>query len=89
MMAIAQACADRVTVPTTAACCGMAGDAGMRMPDVVTAALRHERAEILAATDVEAWYSVNTTCEIALEEQTGRSVRTLLALVEEHTRPVA
>ena len=89
MMAIAEACADRVTVPTTAGCCGMAGDAGMRMPDVVTAALRHERAEILAATDVEAWYSVNTTCEIALEEQTGRSVQSLLALVEAQTRPLS
>lgn len=86
MIAIAKACADDVVVPPSAACCGMAGDAGMRMPELVTAALRREASEVRGADGVEAWYAVNTTCEIALTEHFGQPVRSLLQLVEESTR---
>lgn len=86
MIGVASACAERVVVPPSAACCGMAGDAGMRMPELVDTALRRETQEVRAMPEVEAWYAANTTCEIGLSEQFGRPVRTILALVEEATR---
>jgi D-lactate dehydrogenase len=91
MMAIARQCAVRVTVPDSASCCGMAGDAGMRDPTIVEAALRELQQEIdvdptSRYADVDGWYSVNPTCEIALEEQLGKQFTSLLALVEHATR---
>ena len=87
LMAIANACADRVTIPASAACCGMAGDAGMRDPLIVASALRDVKTQVEASHDVEGWYSVNPTCEIALEEHLQRRVESIVALVAKVTRP--
>lgn len=86
MYRLAAACAATVTVPTSAGCCGMAGDRGLRYPELPKSALRDETAEIAALHDVDGWFSVNTTCELALSEYTRRPFRSIARMVEEATR---
>ncbi|MBU3742790.1 MAG: (Fe-S)-binding protein, partial [Candidatus Kapabacteria bacterium] len=86
LMAIANTCAERVSIPPSSACCGMAGDAGLRDPLIVESALHDVRAQVDECHDVEGWYSVNPTCEIALEEHLQRRVESIVALVANVTR---
>ena len=46
MRAVAEAAAQRVTIPINASCCGMAGDRGLLYPDLPKAALQEEVAQI-------------------------------------------
>jgi D-lactate dehydrogenase len=84
---LARALADEVVVPPGASCCGMAGDRGLLHPELVAAATRDEAAEVHAAT-FEAHLSSNRTCEIALEQATGRPYVSVVQLLEQATRPL-
>ncbi|HEX6389458.1 MAG TPA: FAD-binding and (Fe-S)-binding domain-containing protein [Solirubrobacteraceae bacterium] len=85
LTALAQACADTVVVPPSATCCGMAGDRGLQYPELVAAATHQEAAEVAAAA-CEAHVSANRTCEIALEQVTGRPYESIIQLLERVTR---
>ncbi len=85
LTALAQACAERVVVPPSATCCGMAGDRGLQHPELIASALHQEVEEVqIAACD--AHVSANRTCEIALEQETGRPYESVVQLLERLTR---
>ncbi len=84
--ALASTLADDVVVPIAATCCGMAGDRGMLHPELTASATADEASEVTART-FEAHLSANRTCEIALEQSTGRPYVSIVQLLEEATRP--
>ena len=86
MESLARALADEVTVPLVATCCGMAGDRGLKHPELIEAATAAEAAEVREGS-FDACVSANRTCEIALEHTTGRPYASLIQLLEECTRP--
>jgi len=83
---LASACAETVLVPPSAQCCGMAGDRGLQYPELIAAATQAEADEVLAAA-CDAHVSANRTCEIALEQSTGRPYESIIQLLERCTRP--
>ena len=72
LMNVLRACADRVTVPASATCCGMAGDHGLRHPGLVDAALEGEIHEIIDAGTATAFVSLNPVCQSGLADRTDR-----------------
>jgi D-lactate dehydrogenase len=82
---VAEALADDVYVPPSAFCCGFAGDRGMLHPEVTAAATAPEAAEVGART-FDAYVSSNRTCEIGLQQGTGKPYRSVVQLVEERLR---
>jgi D-lactate dehydrogenase len=85
LQAIASALADEVVVPAASGCCGMAGDRGWLHPELPASALR-DVAEELSERPVDAYLSSNRTCELALEQATGRPYRSFAVALEEATR---
>jgi D-lactate dehydrogenase len=86
--AIAASLADRVLVPATSTCCGMAGDRGLLHPELPASAMRDAAAE-LAREPCEEHLCSNRTCEIALEQTTGAPYASFVLLLERLTRPPA
>ena len=72
-------------MPPAADCCGMAGDRGLLHPELAASATRDEAAE-LSGPRLDAYVCCNRTCEIGLQEATGRPYRSFVQLVEELTR---
>jgi D-lactate dehydrogenase len=85
LAAIASRLADEVVIPATTACCGMAGDRGMIHPELPRSALRDVARE-LDGVQLDACVSSNRTCELALQQVTGRPYRSFVLLLEELTR---
>jgi D-lactate dehydrogenase len=85
LTAIAEAAADEVVVPTTATCCGFAGDRGFLHPELTQSATRPQAAEV-DSDRFDAHISSNRTCEIGLEEGTGRPYRSFVHLLDELSR---
>jgi D-lactate dehydrogenase len=83
---VARALAAEVVVPLTSTCCGFAGDRGLLHPELTAAATRDEAAEV-AAAPFDAYLSANRTCEIGLEQTTGRPYESAIQLLERATRP--
>jgi D-lactate dehydrogenase len=86
--AIAEALAGDVTVPRTATCCGFAGDRGMLHPELTAAATADIAAE-LGDRRFDAHLCSNRTCEIGLQQGTGRAYESFVFALEQATRPVA
>ncbi len=63
---------------------GMAGDRGMRFPELTGAALQH-----LSLNGCTDGYSTSRTCEMSLSNHSGIHFRGLVYLVDEATRPKA
>ena len=63
-------------------CAGMAGDRGMRYPELTGAALQHIQTN--GCTD---GYSTSRTCEISLSNHSGINFRGLVYLADEATKP--
>jgi D-lactate dehydrogenase len=82
---IASALADEVTVPVATGCCGMAGDRGWLYPELPASALRDVAAE-LEGRSFDACISSNRTCEIAIQQVTGRPYASFVLALEELTR---
>ncbi len=61
----------------------MAGDRGMRYPELTAGALQH-LALPAACTD---GYSTSRTCEVSLSNHSGVNFRGLVYLVDEATQP--
>jgi D-lactate dehydrogenase len=83
--ALASSLADDVVVPVAATCCGMAGDRGLLHPELTAAATADEADEI-AGRSFDAYLCANRTCEIALEQSTGRPYSSVVQLLERATR---
>lgn len=79
-MKVASLCADEV-VPSGIPCCGMAGDRGMRYPELTGASLQH-----LNVTGCSDGYSTSRTCEMSLSNHSGIHFRGLVYLVDEATK---
>ena len=84
---IAGACSERADVPLAYGCCGFAGDRGLLVPELTASATALEAAEIRAGSHV-GHYSCGRTCELGMEEATGKAYTSFLYLVERATRPV-
>ncbi len=63
------AVSDRVSVPPSAGCCGMAGDHGLRHPKLVDAAVRPELEELAQLGETDAYVSLNPVCQAALSDR--------------------
>jgi D-lactate dehydrogenase len=85
LTAVAGALAEHVVVPPGASCCGFAGDRGFLHPELPPSALREEAAE-LEGGDFDACLCSNRTCEIGLQQVTGRPFASFVFLLEELTR---
>ena len=83
---LARELADEVHVPVGTTCCGMAGDRGLLHPELPQSALRDVKAD-LDGRALDACVSSNRTCELALQEVTGRPYTSFVFLLEELTRP--
>jgi len=80
MVALAGRCAHEVH-STPIPCCGMAGDRGMRYPELTGSSLQHLN---LPSTCSDG-YSTSRTCEMSLSNHSGINFRSLLYLVDEAT----
>ena len=85
LAAIAATLADEVTIPVAATCCGFGGDRGLLHPELANAATAEQAAE-LAGRNFEAALCSNRTCEIGLEQGTGRTYESFVFALEELTR---
>jgi D-lactate dehydrogenase len=85
LRALAGEIADEVEVPVSATCCGMAGDRGLLHPELTRSATAEEAAE-LSGSSHDAYLCGNRTCEIALEQATGRAYESPLVSLERLTR---
>ena len=85
LVALARELAEEVVVPVSATCCGFAGDRGMLHPELTASATADEAAEI-AGRRFDAALSCNRTCEIGLEQGTGKRYESFVFALEELTR---
>ncbi len=85
LAAIAAELADDVVVPIAATCCGFAGDRGMLHPELPVAATADQAAE-LDGRRFDAHLCSNRTCEIGLQQGTGRTYESFVFTLEELTR---
>jgi D-lactate dehydrogenase len=85
LTAVAGRLADEVVIPAATRCCGMAGDRGWLHPELPAAALAETSAE-LEGRAFDACVSSNRTCEIALQQVTGRPYESLVLTLEALTR---
>jgi D-lactate dehydrogenase len=85
LRAIADALAEEVVVPAGTTCCGMAGDRGLLHPELPASALAMAAAELDGST-FDACLCSNRTCEIGLQQVTGRPYGSFILLLEELTR---
>lgn len=83
---IARKCAENVTIPSDAHCCGAAGDRGFIFPEVARAATRDERRQI-GPKLFDGYYSLARTCEISMSDTIGRPYESIIYLVDETTSP--
>jgi len=84
LLAIAQACAERVVVPAGIGCCAFAGDKGFVRPEMNAHALR----ELVPAIEgCAAGYSTSRTCEIGLTLHGGVQYRSIAHLLDRVARP--
>ncbi|MBS1538656.1 MAG: FAD-binding oxidoreductase [Bacteroidetes bacterium] len=81
MEAIAQKCANHVTIPDELHCCGFAGDKGLLHPELTASATEKEATEI-NQHEFDGYYSSNITCEMGMSSATGQQYRSLLFVVE-------
>ncbi|BDA46133.1 probable glycolate oxidase subunit GlcD at N-terminal half [Coccomyxa sp. Obi] len=79
---VAGLCAKEVT-PSGIPCCGMAGDRGMRYPELAAGALQH----IELPSGCTDGYSSSRTCEMNMSNHSGINFRGLVYLVDEATAP--
>jgi D-lactate dehydrogenase len=86
LSALAAALAESVYVPPGTTCCGTAGDRGLLHPELPPSALEDVAAE-LSGRRLDAHLCSNRTCEIGLEDATGRPYESFVLLLEELTRP--
>ncbi|MBG6183175.1 D-lactate dehydrogenase [Arthrobacter sp. CAN_A214] len=85
LAAVAEAVAERVSVPENWGCCAFAGDRGMLHPELTASATQRQSADV-SAMNAAAHASCNRTCELGMTRATGQQYRHVLELLEEQTR---
>lgn len=87
---VAQSIASHVEVPLGAHCCGTAGDRGLLHPELTEAATLDERAGIASFESehgpADAYASANRTCEMGLNQHSGKDYQHIIYLLEKATR---
>lgn len=86
LLDVARACAERVTLPASAGCCGFAGDRGFLFPELTASATHDEAREIVAAGSTTG-VSSSRTCEVGLSRATGLAFGPIVGLLDWATRP--
>lgn len=81
--AVAGACASGGVTPSGVPCCGMAGDRGMRYPELTAGALQH-----VTTAGCSAGYSTSRTCEMSLTNHSGVPFKNIVYLVDQVTSPL-
>ena len=79
---IAAHCSTEYFIPSTAGCCGTAGDRGFYYPQLIKSATSRE-AEELMGTEFDGYYSTGKTCEMSMSEAVGENYRSILYLLNE------
>jgi D-lactate dehydrogenase len=79
---VARHFAKTVTVPSSAGCCGMAGDRGFLFPELTASATAAEAAEV-RQKKYDGYYSSTKTCEMALTAAVQEDYVSVLYLVDE------
>ena len=80
---VTKCCGGKEPVPSGVPCCGMAGDRGLRYPQLTASSLQH----LKLPETVKDGYSTSRTCEISLSNHSGVHFRNVLYLVDEVTAP--
>ena len=83
MIGLAEMCAHEVHA-TPIPCCGMAGDRGMRYPELTGSSLQHLDG-MMQSNGCTDGYSTSRTCEMSLSNHSNTHFRSLLYLVDEAT----
>jgi len=86
LTALGAAMAHEAVTPISTTCCGFAGDRGMLHPELTRSATADEAAE-LEGTNHDAHICSNRTCEIGLQQGTGKPYESFLIALERATRP--
>ncbi|NIM00470.1 MAG: FAD-binding protein [Acidobacteria bacterium] len=84
LVELAGACSGGAAVPSSSACCGMAGDRGFLVPELPEAALQPLRQEIEAGGYFE-FFSSSRSCEAGLTRVTGKPYRSFWRLLDDAT----
>ena len=79
---LAEKCANTVSSPIHAGCCGMAGDRGFFFPELTASAVREEAIEV-NKNSFDGYYSSAKTCEISLSGNSGNNYESILYLLDE------
>lgn len=88
LTATTAAITDTVHVPASTTCCGFAGDRGFLHPELTASATRAEAAEV-ATLGSSVVVSSNRTCEVGLEQATGRAYESVVVALARATRPLS
>jgi len=88
LTATTAAITDTVHVPASTTCCGFAGDRGFLHPELTASATRAEAAEV-ATVGSSVVVSSNRTCEVGLEQATGRAYESVVVALARATRPLS
>jgi len=83
---VASLCSEDV-VPTDIPCCGMAGDRGLRYPELTGASLQHLKKR-MERRDVTAGFSTSRTCEMSLSNHGGVPFQGLVHLADAQSKPL-
>ena len=83
-VAVAQACAEKVVVPSRVGCCGFAGDRIFHFPELNASALSELAAGV--PNDCRGGYSNSRTCEIGLTLASGRPYQSIVYLADRCSR---
>jgi D-lactate dehydrogenase len=82
LVRVAEAAAERVTVPEDWGCCAFAGDRGMLHPELTASATAAEAAEVARIASTE-HASLNRTCELGMTRATGHEYRHVLQVLDD------
>ncbi|GAB3795730.1 FAD-binding and (Fe-S)-binding domain-containing protein [Humibacter antri] len=82
LVRVAEAAAERVTVPEDWGCCAFAGDRGMLHPELTASATAAEAAEVARIGSAE-HASLNRTCELGMTRATGHEYRHVLQVLDD------
>lgn len=82
MLKVAGACADEVVQPHEGKCCGMGGDRGFELPELVKSATATV-AENMNAVSCEEGYTNARSCAISLSTGSGKPWRSLMHLLRD------
>ncbi len=89
LIAAAEMCAQRVTVPVMAECCGFAGDRGFHHPELTLSATADESREVMeyAKEDPDAMFlSTCRTCEVGVSAGSGLPYQSVAFLIADAIR---